>query len=128
MAPRRDAPIFRLAPRPPAPVPATEPEPSDDRGADQTPPAPRPVAAVAANPADRPQPQGARYYSVHRQNGREPDAVALPEPSYIDALAITMTEAPTTPDLAAPDPGPTLIRDVQGRVRAQPAAPEGDYR
>ncbi|SFS76851.1 hypothetical protein [Brevundimonas viscosa] len=125
MAPRRDAPIFRLVPPTSAPVPA--PEPSDDRSAGEAPP-PRPVAAVTANSADRPQPQGARYYSVHRQNGREPDAVALPAPSYIDALAITMTEAPTTPDLAAPDPGPTLIRDAQGRVRAQPAAPEGDYR
>ena len=86
------------------------------------------MATVVANPADRPPPQGARYYSVHRQNGREPDAVTLPDPGYIDALAITMTESPTTPDLAEPDPGPTLIRDAEGRVRAQPAAPEGDYR
>lgn len=126
MAPRRDAPIFRLAPRDPAPAPATEP--SHGRAESETPPPSRTVAAVAANPADRPQPQGARYYSVHRQNGREPDAVALPEPSYIDALAITMTESPTTPDLAEPDPGPTLIRDAGGSVRVQPAAPEGDYR
>lgn len=123
MAPRRDAPIFRMSPQgSAAPVqPADQPVPT-------RPPTPRPVAAVAANPADRPQAQGARYYSVHRQNGREPDAVALPQPSYIDALAITMTESPTTPDLAAPEPGPSLIRDAQGRVRAQPAAPEGDYR
>lgn len=126
MAPRRDAPIFRLAPREPAAAPALEP--ADGRAANETPSPPRPVAAVVANPADRPQPQGARYYSVHRQNGREPDAVALPDPSYIDALAITLTESPTTPDLAEPDPGPTLIRDAEGRVRAQPAAPEGDYR
>ena len=124
MAPRRDAPIFRLAPREPTPAP----EPASERAENETPPTPRTVATVVANPADRPPPQGARYYSVHRQNGREPDAVTLPDPGYIDALAITMTESPTTPDLAEPDPGPTLIRDAEGRVRAQPAAPEGDYR
>ena len=51
----------------------------------------------------------------------------MPEPTYIDALAITVAETPASQDLAQPDRGPTLIRDAQGRVRAQPAAPEGDY-
>jgi len=127
MAPRRDAPIFRMQRPEPAPPPIAERDAPAEQPAAEASPAPRRVATVTTNPADRPSLEGARYYSVHRQNGRAPDALALPQPTYVDALAITMNEAPTTPDLAAPDPGPTLIRDAQGRLRAQPAAPEGDY-
>jgi len=129
MAPRRDAPIFRLQRAETAPPPSTGPEPAPEPRAapDEEATEPRRIATVAPNPSDRPPLESARYYSVHRLNGRSPDTLELPEPTYVDALAITMTEAPVTPDLAAPDPGPALIRDAQGRVRAQPAAPEGDY-
>lgn len=127
MAPRRDAPIFRMQQAAAAaPVVATpEPAPRGEASVEQ--PTPRPVAMVAANPADRPTAQTSRYYSVHRQNGREPDAVALPAPTYVDALAITTPVTIASQDLAQPEPAPTLIRDAQGRVRAQPAMPEGDY-
>lgn len=123
MAPRRDAPIFRMQQTPP---PAPAPEPQAQAQAD-APPQPRRVAMVAANPDDRPAPQGSRYYSVHRQNGREPDPLTLPQPTYVDALAITTPVTIASQDLAQPDHAPTLIRDAQGRVRAQAAAPEGDY-
>ena len=125
MAPRRDAPIFRLqqAAPPPAPVAA-----GSDTEAQADPSAPR-VRRVAevTNTGERPPQQGARYYSVHRQNGRQPDALTMPEPTYVDALAITMTETPASQDLAQPDQGPTLIRDNQGRVRPAPAASDGDH-
>lgn len=127
MAPRRDAPIFRLQ-RTPAPASAqAAPAPQEPvEAAPAAVPSPR-VAMVAANPEDRPSTQSARYYSVHRQNGREPDALTLPQPTYVDALAITTPVTIASQDLAQPEQAPTLIRDAQGRVRAQPAAPEGDY-
>lgn len=128
MAPRRDAPIFRLQ-RPTAPppeaAPADAPEAAAEAASDE---APRPTAIVTANTADRPdRDHGARYYSVHRLNGRTPDPVNLPQPTYIDALAVTMTDTPASQDLAAPAAGPTLIRDPQGRVRAAPAPSDGDH-
>jgi len=127
MAPRRDAPIFRLQPQA-APAPAVTPPPEAARAEPRSEaPRPRRVALVTANPDDRPLAQGARYYSVHRMNGQQPDALTMPQPTYVDALAVTMTETPASQDLAQPDQGPTLIRDAQGRIRAQPAAPEGDY-
>lgn len=128
MAPRHDAPIFRLQ-RTPAPAQAAPTPESREQQAEAAPAAPQPprVAMVAANPEDRPSAQSARYYSVHRQNGREPDALTLPQPTYVDALAITTPVTIASQDLAQPEQAPTLIRDAQGRVRAQPAAPEGDY-
>lgn len=130
MAPRRDAPIFRLQ-RPQA-QPAPEPAPAAANAAPASAPAaetpaPRLIAAVAANTADHPLQQGSRRYSVHRQNGQQPDAVALPAPTYVDALAVTLTEMPATQDLAEPAPGPNLYRDAQGRIRAAPAASDGDH-
>lgn len=123
MAPRRDAPIFRMQQSaPPAqnlPSPTGEPP----RAASE----PRPAAIVTSNAADRPDAQGARYYSVHRQAGRQPDVMSLPEGTYIDGLAITAPITIASQDLAQPDQGPTLIRDAQGRVRAQPTTPDGDY-
>ena len=128
MAPRRDAPIFRMqqdapasaAAQPAAPVvqpvaasPAAEPRP-------------RRVAEVS-NSGERPPTQGGRYYSVHRQNGRQPDTLVIPEPTYVDGLVVTMPETIASQDLAAPEQGPTLIRDAQGRVRAAPAASDGDH-
>ncbi|MGV9008692.1 hypothetical protein [Brevundimonas sp.] len=133
MAPRRDAPIFRLQ-RPsisdtPAPIPgpsaSTENAPAAPRA--EAAPAPRQMATVTANPSDHPQMQASRRYSVHRQNGQQPDAVAIPAPTYVDALAVTLTDMPAGRDLAEPAAGPNLYRDNQGRVRAAPAASDGDH-
>ena len=126
MAPRRDAPIFRIQQAaPPLSPPAEAPAP-DAAPRDQAALRPHYVAEVT-NTGERPPQQGARYYSVHRQNGRQPDALSMPEPTYVDALAITMTQTPASQDLAQPDQGPTLIRDNQGRTRPAPAASDGDH-
>ena len=125
MAPRRDAPIFRLQPSAPRPEPVAEVSEATPQ-ANLAAPGVRRVAEVT-NTGERPPQQGARYYSVHRQNGRQPDALAIPEPTYVDGLAITMTETPASQDLAQPDQGPALIRDNQGRVRPAPAASDGDH-
>lgn len=124
MAPRRDAPIFRLQQAAPAPEPVADaPAAQQDQAA-----APRPrYVAEVTNTGERPPQQGARYYSVHRQNGRQPDTLAMPAPTYVDALAITMTQTPASQDLAEPEQGPTLIRDGQGRTRPVPAASDGDH-
>lgn len=132
MAPRRDAPIFRMqqsapdvAQTPAPPSPRAEPRERSQADAEAR---PRQVVLVQGNPNDRPAPQGARYYSVHRQNGQAPDAMVMPQPTYVDALTITnLPETPATQDLAQPAEPPAMIRDAQGRVRVQPAAPEGDY-
>jgi hypothetical protein len=79
------------------------------------------------NSGEAPPREGGRYYSVHRQNGREPDGLALPEPTYIDALVVTSIDTIASQDLAQPDPGPTLIRDRNGSMRPVAAAPDGDY-
>lgn len=127
MAPRRDAPIFRMQQDGSAPAsngvsPVIQPAAS----APPATPQPRQVAEVSPG-GERPSPQGGRYYSVHRQNGRQPDAIEMPEPNYVDALAVTMPETIASQDLAAPEQGPTLIRDAQGRVRPAPAASDGDH-
>jgi hypothetical protein len=125
MAPRRDAPIFRMqqdAPAPAAAPPVVQPAAASPASAPQ----PRRVAEVS-NSGERPPAQGGRYYSVHRQNGRQPDALEMPAPNYVDALVVTMPETIASQDLAAPEQGPTLIRDAQGRVRPAPAASDGDH-
>ena len=104
MAPRRDAPIYRLQ-RPQAGVPLDG-------------------AAVAANQqAAQMAPTGdnsARYYSVHRQAGRHPDAIQAPQQTYLDALPVEMTQTPRSNDLAQPDGPPALIRNANGSLRAVP--------
>ena len=130
MAPRRDAPIFRLqrqAPAAPAPFPAPSAEAAPAGPQGEAAPAPRQMATVTSNPSDHPEMQASRRYSVHRQNGQQPDAVAIPQPTYVDALAVTLTDMPASTDLAEPAPGPNLYRDSQGRVRAAPAASDGDH-
>lgn len=104
MAPRRDALIFRL--QQPAAAPQIAPQPA---------PAPDAPAAAAA------QGDGARYYSVHRQNGRQPDATPLPAPVYLDALPVDLTAMPASTDLAEPPAAPNLIRNANGRLQALPA-------
>lgn len=118
MAPRRDAPIFRMQ----QDAPAVQPAGATPQAA------PQPLrVAETVNSGERPPQQGGRYYSVHRQNGRQPDALEMPEPTYVDALAISLPETIASQDLAAPEQGPTLIRDAQGRVRPAPAASDGDH-
>lgn len=132
MAPRRDAPIFRMqqtpppqtAPSPPAPAPAASPR--AEAAQPDAPAQPRRVMEVA-NSGEAPAREGGRYYSVHRQNGREPDALALPEPTYVDALVVSSIDTLASQDLAEPEPGPTLIRDRNGSMRPVAAAPDGDY-
>lgn len=110
MAPRRDALIFTL--QRPAAAPAV--------GA----PVAQPQADAAPAPlaAETPASQGsARYYSVHRQAGRQPDATPLPAPVYLDALPVDLTTTPASPDLAEPPAAPNLIRNANGRLQALPA-------
>ena len=105
MAPRRDAAIFRIG------SPAVA-------GSEAAAPV-RQAAALPTGP-------GGRYYSVHRQNGRQPDAVALPEPVYLDSLPVEMDRAPQSEDLAEPPAAPTVLRDANGRVRPAPPAPDDE--
>ncbi len=128
MAPRRDAPIFRMQQEaPPAAAPASV-APAAEQPAPAAPAAARPRrVAEVRDSGERPPQQGGRYYSVHRQNGRRPDTLEIPEPNYVDALAVTMPETIASQDLAAPEQGPRLIRDGQGRVRPAPAASDGDH-
>jgi len=128
MAPRRDAPIFRMQQDAPAPAPVAAPPVIDPAGVTPRPAAPQPRrVAEVSNSGERPPTQGGRYYSVHRQNGRQPDALEMPAPNYVDALVVTMPETIASQDLAAPEQGPTLIRDAQGRIRHAPAASDGDH-
>ena len=130
MAPRRDAPIFRMQQAPPTLPAPTSPTPLASPRAEAARPAapaqPRQVMEVA-NSGEAPPRQGGRYYSVHRQNGREPDALAMPEPTYVDALVISTIDTIASQDLAEPEPGPTLIRDRNGSMRPVPASSDGDH-
>ena len=120
MAPRRDAPIFRLqraAPSEPVAAPAAPAQP-------QAAPAPVPQAQAQAHvPAQPSQPapqEGARYYSLHRQAGRQPDATPLPPTVYLDALPVELATPPASADLAEPPAQPALIRNANGRLQAAP--------
>ena len=59
-------------------------------------------APQSSNSGDR---DGARYYSVHREAGREPDPTTLPAPFFLDSAPV---------DLAEPPPPPTLMRNQGG--------------
>lgn len=124
MAPRRGAPIFRMESSVPMPSAAVVGSPAATETSAES--QPRRLAQVAPT-SERPPVSNARYYSVHRQNGRQPDALEMPAPTYVDAFAVTMVETPASQDLAEPEQGPTLIRDAQGRVRRAPAASDGDH-
>lgn len=127
MAPRRDAPIFQLqrnTPQPPAAAPAPQPAATDAARPDpKSAPQPAPAAAAAQPaPVAVPTQGSARYYSVHRQAGRQPDATPLPAPNYLDAMPVELNDTPTSDDLAQPPEPPALMRDAQGRLRAAPMA------
>lgn len=62
----------------------------------------------ATAPVAAPAPQGARYYSVHRDAGRQPDPTVIPEPVFFDSVTLDLAEPPAT------EP---LMRDAQGRRR-----------
>jgi hypothetical protein len=125
MAPRRDAPIFRLQAQ--AAVEAPRPAASETPGshpalAPQTGAPPQIVqAALSTAPV-----LGARFYSVHRQAGRKPDPIAAVQPIYLDALPVEMTQTPSSADLARPDGPPALLRNSDGAVRAAPQTQEDD--
>lgn len=99
MAPRRDAPIFRLQPQGPAAAPQGSSAQADE------PPTQAYAQAAPASPGQ----QGARYYSVHRDAGRQPDPTVMPEPVFFDSVTLDLAEPPAT------EP---LMRDPQGRRRA----------
>lgn len=95
MAPRRDAPIFRLQSQ-----------------AAATPGQPAPVQTASAQTAPSAQGhEGPRYYSVHRDAGRQPDPTVMPEPVFFDSVTLDLAQPPET---QAP------VRDAQGRRRAVP--------
>ncbi|MBB5660008.1 hypothetical protein [Brevundimonas halotolerans] len=115
-APRSDALIWSVGqPQPPSRQPqATQPQPTQPQ------PAPTQAQTRAPAPAQartEPSPQGARYYSVHRQNGRQPDRAVLPEQVYLDALPVQMDQTPTSPNMAEPPGPPQLVRNPDGTVR-----------
>lgn len=112
MAPRRDALIFRMQGSVDT-TPAATPQPQAQPA---TVPSRTPVAASSNGPAE----QGARYYSVHRQNNRQPDPTPLPATTYVDAIAVDLPASLASQDLAAPPEPPALVRNAQGRLQAMP--------
>lgn len=131
MAPRRDAPIFRLQAQAQPAVEAPRPTASETSGSNPA-PAPQPLLQTGAQPqlvqaalSSAPV-LGARFYSVHRQAGRKPDPIAPAQPIYLDALPVEMTQTPSSADLARPDGPPALLRNSDGTVRAAPQTTEDD--
>ena len=86
MAPRRDALIYRM------------------QGATPVTPTELPRANAEAEPAR----EGARYYSVHRAAGHQPDPTVMPEAVYLDTAPIDLAEPPATP---------TIARTINGRAQ-----------
>lgn len=96
MAPRRDAPIFRIQPQAGAGTPSGD-------GAEAVSPA---VDQPGTAPPGR---LGARYYSLHRGGGRQPDPTVIPEPVFFDSVSLDLAEPPATE---------LPLQDGQGRRRA----------
>lgn len=107
MAPRRDALIYRMQ----GATPAT-PSPQAAVGPGAQAPQASGGATYAAAEAPR---EGARYYSVHRAAGHQPDPTVMPESIFLDSAPI---------DLAEPPAAPTAARTVNGR--AQTIVPNED--
>ncbi len=97
----------------PAPLSAGQPAPASAAASAST-----SASAAASAPAPQARVQAdhdtARYYSVHRGNGREPDAPVIPEPFFLDHAPV---------DLAEPPPPPTLRN---GRGLAPSIAEQGE--
>lgn len=110
LAPRRDAPIFRLQ----AQAAASEAAPAP----------PAPVQTASIQTAQNAPVLGARLYSVHRQAGLKPDPIPATQPIYLDGLPIEMIQPPASADLAQPDAPPTLLRNSDGSLRAAPQTQE----
>lgn len=117
MAPRRDAMIFRMQPPQPAPQPqvaqSSEAQPAGSGPHEiQQPVLTQPTAGRTysgqAYAGAEPPRESARYYSVHRGEGRQPDPIAMPQSVYLDNAPIDLAEPP-----AAPIPG----RTVNGRTQ-----------
>ncbi|WP_156320435.1 hypothetical protein [Brevundimonas sp. AAP58] len=121
MAPRPDAPIFRLRSQGAAPAPTQTAQPQS-APAEQAPAQPAPVqqAPIQQAPAQTSATgqAPARYYSVHRAAGRQPDPTVMPDPVFFDSVAM---------DLAAPPEMEPPRRDAQGRLipvaNADPSLP-----
>ena len=98
--------------RRPMTTPAPAGPPAAPQAAAPAPPsaAPAAVRGRTATGGDRP-----RYYSVHREYGRQPDIPELPEAFFIDAVG--------GEDLAAPPPPVPSERDER-RARAAAADPD----
>jgi len=96
MAPRADAPIFRMG--------ASSAQPAQPSAQPPT-QAQQPVARVAANEPGR---DSARYYSVHREAGHTPDPTPMPTSIFLDSAPI---------DLAEPPAEPTTRRTADGRAQ-----------
>lgn len=112
MAPRRDAPIFRMQqPGQPAAQPMPQEPPAEaQRPQQQSQPQVQQTASVNTGQPT----QTARYYSVHRPSGRQPDPVVLPDQVTLDELQLT--EVPAAGDLSEPQASPTLMRNAEGRL------------
>ena len=117
MAPRADAPVFRMQQQPAQQQPVAQQQLAPAQIAPQTQQLaqqqPQQQAQQAA-PAQAGPSQTARYYSVHRQYGRQPDAVLMPVQGNVDVLQLS--EAPTSADLSEPQAGPNLMRTADGKL------------
>jgi hypothetical protein len=124
MAPRRDAPIFRMQqsqaqtqPQPQA-APAASTQ-ANAQGEIQSSVLTQPVGGRTtggqAYAGAEPPREGVRYYSVQRAVGRQPDPIAMPESVYLDNAPI---------DLAEPPAAPVRTRTVNGQ--AQVVVPNQD--
>ena len=100
MAPRRDAMIFRMNRPDDAAQLAPQGQPAQA--------APRQLAQAAPTRPGGPPRDSARYYSVHREAGHEPDPMILPESVFIGGASA---------DLAEPPPALTMPRTVNGRTQ-----------
>lgn len=116
MAPRRDAAIFRM--QQPGqdgqtqPVQQASSQPASAQQEIQSPVLTQPTAGRTlsgqAYAGAEPPRESARYYSVHRAEGRQPDPIAMPESIYLDNAPI---------DLAEPPAAPVPTRTVNGRTQ-----------